>query len=87
MIEQLLLFETIMIEDRSILEFIDADFAYLNRQLMDWYNVDMKRSLGYSPPNDLFEDFYRIKWEDANCLLYTSPSPRDATLSRMPSSA
>ena len=27
----------------------------------------------------LFEDFF--------CLLYTSPSPRDATLSRMPSSA
>ena len=24
---------------------------------------------------------------DATCLLYTSPSPRDATLSRMPSSA
>ena len=24
---------------------------------------------------------------DNNCLLYTSPSPRDATLSRMPSSA
>ena len=24
---------------------------------------------------------------DALCLLYTSPSPRDATLSRMPSSA
>ena len=27
-----------------------------------------------------------ISWDDA-CLLYTSPSPRDATLSRMPSSA
>ena len=25
--------------------------------------------------------------EDSGCLLYTSPSPRDATLSRMPSSA
>ena len=25
--------------------------------------------------------------EDIICLLYTSPSPRDATLSRMPSSA
>ena len=25
--------------------------------------------------------------EDTTCLLYTSPSPRDATLSRMPSSA
>ena len=28
-----------------------------------------------------------IFWEDTSCLLYTSPSPRDATLSRMPSSA
>ena len=25
--------------------------------------------------------------KDQGCLLYTSPSPRDATLSRMPSSA
>ena len=25
--------------------------------------------------------------DDEDCLLYTSPSPRDATLSRMPSSA
>ena len=25
--------------------------------------------------------------QDMGCLLYTSPSPRDATLSRMPSSA
>ena len=25
--------------------------------------------------------------KDNNCLLYTSPSPRDSTLSRMPSSA
>ena len=28
----------------------------------------------------------RLGWS-YNCLLYTSPSPRDATLSRMPSSA
>ena len=28
-----------------------------------------------------------ISIKDNNCLLYTSPSPRDATLSRMPSSA
>ena len=27
------------------------------------------------------------KWQYKTCLLYTSPSPRDATLSRMPSSA
>ena len=29
----------------------------------------------------------RMKWWREACLLYTSPSPRDATLSRMPSSA
>ena len=28
-----------------------------------------------------------IDWVSSSCLLYTSPSPRDATLSRMPSSA
>ena len=28
-----------------------------------------------------------FKYGDGVCLLYTSPSPRDATLSRMPSSA
>ena len=31
--------------------------------------------------------FIQGKEVDLNCLLYTSPSPRDATLSRMPSSA
>ena len=30
---------------------------------------------------------FEISEESRNCLLYTSPSPRDATLSRMPSSA
>ena len=31
---------------------------------------------------------YPHEWDDMYiCLLYTSPSPRDATLSRMPSSA
>ena len=29
----------------------------------------------------------RAKVEEINCLLYTSPSPRDRTRSRMPSSA
>ena len=60
------------------------------------YSRDM-----FSWPTDLFEqlnsmakqkNFHIISNCDAptdykNCLLYTSPSPRDATLSRMPSSA
>ena len=32
-------------------------------------------------------DYMQLKSGDKICLLYTSPSPRDATLSRMPSSA
>ena len=35
----------------------------------------------------LREAFLWLTTNPTNCLLYTSPSPRDATLSRMPSSA
>ena len=42
--------------------------------------VDLDRLEGLSV-NHIVEDLR------SNCLLYTSPSPRDATLSRMPSSA
>ena len=34
-----------------------------------------------------FDDVYNFNAEWINCLLYTSPSPRDRTRSRMPSSA
>ena len=33
------------------------------------------------------DKFYALSMFPYPCLLYTSPSPRDATLSRMPSSA
>ena len=33
------------------------------------------------------KDWTKMDGKDRSCLLYTSPSPRDATLSRMPSSA
>ena len=36
---------------------------------------------------DALSELLKGKGADINCLLYTSPSPRDATLSRMPSSA
>ena len=39
----------------------------------------------FSGPLDLL--LYLIKKEDIDCLLYTSPSPRDDATSRMPSSA
>ena len=43
-----------------------------------------------SQPCLVLSEFLKPEWFDEQgelCLLYTSPSPRDATLSRMPSSA
>ena len=91
MIEQLLLFETIMIEDRSILDFIDADFSYVNRHLMDWYQLKPKKVLGYTPNPNNFEDFFRIKWPNKNrggiitsgaMLLSTSTTTRSSPVYR-----
>ena len=36
---------------------------------------------------DAYRDTVVAKLQDNDCLLYTSPSPRDRLLSRMPSSA
>ena len=38
-------------------------------------------------PNEIITDFKEIHAYLNSCLLYTSPSPRDRTRSRMPSSA
>ena len=45
------------------------------------------RSFVPKPYWEVHADFKVANGEYASCLLYTSPSPRDATLSRMPSSA
>ncbi|MCP4774471.1 MAG: DUF1588 domain-containing protein [Planctomycetaceae bacterium] len=33
---------------------------------MDWYSVDPEEVLGYSPPVEGFEDFFRIKWPNGH---------------------
>ncbi len=38
MIEPLLLFETIVLEDRSVLELVDSDYSYRNDTLQLWYD-------------------------------------------------
>ena len=49
---------------------------------------ELPRFLGKPPqPVDIGQANIEIIAEINHCLLYTSPSPRDATLSRMPSSA
>ena len=47
------------------------------------YNWDGELVWSYDSEHHLHHDFVRRD----NCLLYTSPSPRDGLLSRMPSSA
>ena len=55
-------------------------------------NVEKGKIVGLIGPNGsgkttLFNSIVGTYPIDNGCLLYTSPSPRDATLSRMPSSA
>ena len=55
-----------------------------------WIN-DLKSTNGTFVNGTRISDATELKADDivqfGSCLLYTSPSPRDATLSRMPSSA
>jgi hypothetical protein len=48
MLEALLLFETVLVEDRSILDFIDADYTWLNPRLARLYGIELAR--GASAP-------------------------------------
>jgi len=50
-----------------------------------YYFSDVARSAVLRKPSERFRKYYDALY--IGCLLYTSPSPRDATLSRMPSSA
>ena len=46
MMEPLLLFETVLIENRSILDFIDSDYTYRTPRLRKWYGEETKGGLG-----------------------------------------
>ena len=74
-----------LLEDSSIEIMTDEDL--LLSGFLDSINVirlvshlEEKSALNIPPEDITIENF-------GTCLLYTSPSPRDATLSRMPSSA
>ena len=54
--------------------------------LKPYYNQFCKRPCFHDEYLDTFNR-PNVELVDTDCLLYTSPSPRDATLSRMPSSA
>ena len=64
-------------------------FSQLNMTLKSQieYNETLNDVWGYAAPDGREYAFVGARNGVSICLLYTSPSPRDATLSRMPSSA
>ena len=68
----------------------DAEEAF--KTILTWMGEDPNREGLLETPKRVvkaFKEYFKGYKEDPDkiCLLYTSPSPRDATLSRMPSSA
>ena len=75
----------------NIVETYAPTLKHLEEQLRPHDPVIMSWTAGPQPgsTSDIWgtEPFILIQTEDPYCLLYTSPSPRDRTRSRMPSSA
>ena len=67
---------------------VDFDFNFTDKTLMVntfEAHILLEYAKGFGKQTDLKMQLMKAYFSD--CLLYTSPSPRDATLSRMPSSA
>ena len=60
-------------------DYREKTIEQINKILKDSKNIDIDSCLYMRPKGDFRKDFI--------CLLYTSPSPRDLSTSRMPSSA
>ena len=69
---------------------------YLYRCQSKFQNIEVIKTHNYGNAlyldgcfmlSEINQDYYHNMCLDLTCLLYTSPSPRDCRLSRMPSSA
>ena len=81
-------FENEIIKKKSI----DISLVQQSAALMPWLNVYQNIELGnINKKNKKFNKIDKVikdvGLQEYTCLLYTSPSPRDGLLSRMPSSA
>ena len=65
----------------------DAILAEMPQVKQAQANLEVLRKQLTTKGQQMITDFQTKYQELQTCLLYTSPSPRDATLSRMPSSA
>ncbi len=61
--DELLLFtDAIMVEDRSILEFVDADWGFVCYQLAQHYGIE--KFPGKKPPTNTLPPWYRVQFTD-----------------------
>ena len=70
--------------------FFSDQFSVLGANIQTGENNTIYSGETWGFPNYSVDDtkvIYDMAYQGTTCLLYTSPSPRDATLSRMPSSA
>lgn len=63
MLEPLLLFETIMVENRPLLDLIDSDYSYRSAALAAWYK-DQGKTRAKSPPTTI--QFERVSLTNRN---------------------
>ena len=63
---------------------LQLDDSFYKEEIRDGYTVTTKQKKIWAVEMDLLDQLLKVC---KNCLLYTSPSPRDRSVSRMPSSA
>ena len=82
--------------DKDIDHFVKGDGLDSEREQSIGQHIGYRYDVNLVPDYDRLTPFLKgyiekMGWQDLNwledCLLYTSPSPRDGLLSRMPSSA
>ena len=78
--------ETVVFSTDEGLKYISEKFQNKNDIFHSWDQLDGSPHIEYARWADSIV-IYPATANFISCLLYTSPSPRDATLSRMPSSA
>ena len=68
-------------------DYREKTIEQINKILKGSKNIDIDSCLYMKPKGDYRKDFMVKRDLYKSCLLYTSPSPRDLSTSRMPSSA
>ena len=63
LVEALLLFDTVLVENRSVLDFLDPDYTWLNPRLAKLYGIDVPAFAGKAANSDVLIDAKQnAKW-------------------------